>query len=357
MSYVWSNDEGAIVTLTKFKLAHISDAHLSPLSHIPQARSVHFHDQIKGKFESLKRLLADEGITHGVISGDLFHLKGISRYYPRDINYYKSLFDELGIHWLVSCGNHDLPGSSFERIEESAYRTITDACDFLHDISGQITTLAYAENPPVPIRMVGVPYYPVGQLPAIMAEFEAVLAKQEPGINIALIHTDALPKNDMPMFWETMSYDELLAMIPSASILCLGHIHQQFPVYAVEGPRFISKPWSFTRVVKDYYVKTECLEHQHRPSVAIITFEFAPKVKVTVEYKEVPHVPFEEAFMRDALKRQIEESVKVRDFMDAIKSQFGSVQNAFQVISPEEFLQSNPIPAEVKAEIDKYLGE
>jgi hypothetical protein len=312
------------------------------------------------KFDEIRKMIEEDKPAFGLISGDIFHIKNSDTYSPKDINYYCSLFESLGLQWYSIPGNHDLPKSALKNRDKSAYRTFTKACSCVEDISEVNLSFSKESTGSIPITITGVPYYPLEPLrqkvlPLVnenMTEFQDTLV-------IAMVHIDALPNNDIPLFWETISYDGLLDLIPNVNIVCMGHIHQQFPVFKREihyggKPRIqmISKPWSFARVVKDYFNQTEIMEHQHKPSMGVISVDGG---KVTIEYKVIPHKPFAESFLQEDFRRQAAKSDRVAGFMEKVKELYSEDQNIFEIVSPEEFFQTKSVPEEVLNLINEYL--
>lgn len=341
-----------------FKIIHITDLHFNPLNRIPQSRTEDFHQHIKNKWDGLCKAIqvekesADEVI--GIISGDIFHLKNSKLYYPEFLNKYVSMFSQTGIDWYSIPGNHDLPKSSYQLINTSAYQTLTMATPNLIDQSFKITPFDCGS---VKINVGGFPFHPLKESLELLEDFNGEFDSS--GFNVAIIHTDALPDDTIFTFWDIIGYDLLLDTLSNIDLVCLGHIHQSFPVYIrTKGSKkqMISKPWSFSRVVRDYFNQTDLLEKMHKPSYSLIKLvNEEGKFQVSVDYKEIPHEPFDVIFQKDDLKREIEKNEKVKGFIDQIKEQFGSTDKAFQVIDPDSYLRKIDIPENVREMIQLYL--
>ena len=339
-----------------YKIGHFTDIHLNPLSRIPRSRTESFHKDIRYKFRGLKDTIKKEKIDLMLMSGDLFHLKNQSLYTPGNLNYYQKLLDGLEVDIKTIPGNHDLSKSSYENIENSAYKAVTEMSRNLQDLSLKgISRKIMCGGKEVDINIFGLPYFPLEKLVGGLKEFHDKVISCHNGINIIMLHMDALPNNDVPLFWQTISYRELLKYIPKVNIVCLGHIHQSFDVFSDTG-QMISKPWAFSRVVNDEYVRSEVLEKVHKPSIAIIEFiDRDGKLIVEIKYESIPYVGFDIAFKKDDLLKELDKSKKVKSFVEALKKQYGSVSDAFKIENPEKLLQDLSIPKEVLACIEQYL--
>lgn len=365
-----SNNESNII-----KIMHLTDLHFNPLHRIPQSRSSRFHKQIFNKWGEVCSIIEKEKIDFGVISADLFHLKNPKIYCPEDITYYSEMFEKTGIDWAVVAGNHDEPESSFDQIDKSPYNLLCRATKNIVSLANSVVidretnkrvvflnSYVYNKNEnTIPINVHGYPYFP---LSITMSNLETLneRAKNTPGFNIALLHMDVLIDPNIFLFWPVAGYDSVLDLLPNIDLVCLGHIHQSLPVYKRTNPKtgrvqMVSKPWSFTRVAKDYFNKTDIYEKLHKPSYSLITIEQTPNdLNVNVEYHEIPFAPFEEAFKKDVLKKQIENNAVIKNFLDEIKKEFSSVDDAFKIVNPEEYLQQKNMPDEVRNMIDRYLN-
>lgn len=339
-----------------YKIVHATDLHLNPISKIPRSRSDSFHGDIKFKLEGLGKIIKDNEIDMMLMSGDLFHLKNQSLYTPVNLNYYQKLLEDLEVDIKTIPGNHDLSKSSYDNIEKSAYKSLTEMAQNVQDLAWKkISRKITCGGKEVDINIFGLPFYDIERMVGYIKGFHDKVISNHNGINILMLHMDALPDNSMPLFWQTISYKELLKYIPNVNITCLGHIHQSFDVFSENG-QMISKPWAFSRVVNDSYVKSNILEKTHIPSIAIIEFiDRNGKLIVEIKYKSVPFVKFDLAFKKNDLLKALDESKKVKSFVEELKKQYGSVSDAFKIESPEDFLQSLNVSKEVLDCIERYL--
>jgi hypothetical protein len=341
-----------------FKIGHITDLHLNPLYRIPRARTDDFHDQITKKFESLKEILVEEEIETLLISGDIFHLKDQRLYTPETNVYYQQMFEFLKVNIKTVPGNHDLSKSSYDNINKSAYKVLMEMADNVQDISMKKVSFPFKiKGKDTFVNILGLPFFPLENMVSGIKNFhDKVISKLE-GINILLLHIDALPDNDIPLFWQTISYKELLSYMPKVHVACLGHIHQSFDVFSSAG-QMISKPWAFSRVVNDAYVRSEVLEKLHKPSISIITFlEDKGKFIIDIQYRPIPCVRFGLAFKEEDLKRSLDKSKKIQSFVEDLKSQYGDIDKAFEIQNPDEVLNQLNIPKEVMDCIENYLED
>jgi DNA repair exonuclease SbcCD nuclease subunit len=356
------------------KIMHLTDLHFNPLHRIPQSRSSKFHAQIREKWGNVCSIIKEEGIDFGIISGDIFHLKNPKIYCPEDILYYSEMIEQTEIDWVTIPGNHDLPESSLDQIEKSPYILLVKATKNLKSLATYtkledsktwyFPTFTYPKESKnlIPINLHGYPYrslrHTLGDL-----DFINERIGNYQGFNILLLHMDILVDPNIFLFWPVAGYDSILDKLLNVDLICLGHIHQSFPVYKRINPitkkvQMVSKPWSFTRVAKDYFNKTDIYEKLHKPSYSLITIEQSPdNFKVNVEYKELKFSSFNKAFKRDILKRQLENNIEIKLFIDQIKNKFGDVGEAFKVIDPEEYLKDVQMLDEIRNTIEKYLEE
>lgn len=334
------------------KICHVTDTHFSPLSHIPESRSLDFVKHVTNKINAFIDQVHDNEVDYVIHTGDIFHLKTSSRYSPEDINYFSSLFSRLKTPVFSIPGNHDLQRSSFDNIEKSAYKTFVSATNW-YDISYQWVELDSDFG--VPIRLYGFPYRPLDIFLEDLASVNEQNTERQ-SLNIALVHCDAIPDlNGLNILYKMVDYETLLSIGSNFHIFLQGHIHQSFPIYKnVETKQIISKPWSFMRAAKDYYVTTEILEFQHRPSWSMFTF--GSSGNVDVKYVEIPVEPFNVAFDGDGLKKQLQDNYKIKSFLESIKLSTENGDNPFKIQSPEDVLKSMSIDREVLELINEYLG-
>lgn len=363
------------------KIIHLTDLHFNPLHRIPQSRTAGFHRHIKGKWDHISSIIKEEKINFGVISGDIFHLKNPKIYCPEDISYYAKLFEETEIDWVAVPGNHDLPDSSFDQLEKSPYNLLVKATKNLYTLVRPIVmnkenniksvfmdcySYKYQKDNlyfnSIPINIYGYPYYPLSSIICNLEKINERMGCDE-GFKILLLHMDVIVDPNIFLFWSVAGYDTILDKLPNVDLICLGHIHQSFPVYRRINPitkrlQLISKPWSFTRVAKDYFNKIDVFEKQHRPSYGLITINQSKNnFNVQVEYREISFTPFEKAFKKDILKKQLESNLTIKSFMEEVKKNFGSIDKAFKVINPKEYLDKISMEEEVKNMLNKYIEE
>jgi len=344
----------------KIKFLHLTDLHFNPLNRIPQSRTADFHDQIASKWFFITNLMKnDEDMVGGLISGDIFHLKNPHYYIPEYLLYYSDMFELTGgMPWYTIPGNHDLPRSSYDLIKKAPYTLLAKATSNIHDVS--MRTLLVHNDPP--IHVSGVPFFPLEKTLEVLPQIDKHIATFK-GFNILLLHADAMPDGEIELFWDTVGYDRVLQDLPHVDMICLGHIHASFPVHQAINPttgrpQLISKPWSFSRVAKDYFNKTEILEHLHKPSYSLITFDIEEgKFNVEVTYHEIPCTPFNGAFQAESLAKQVETSGKLASFIEMLQKEHGSAGAGLQLSNPDDYMKEADIPQEVKEIIFEYLGE
>jgi len=348
----------------------ISDTHWNPMSRVPQSRTATFHEDCLTEWKAFQDICHGEHLSGIIHAGDWFHLKNQSLYNPADILLYRDWV--LGLHcpvWTVP-GNHDLPQSSYDNVGKTAYQTLVHATPNMVDLSFQTEEVPLACSPPCDpdklpfVSVSGIPYLPLDKLFPALEELDRRLAERVGGINIVILHPDALPRNDFFMFFKTCSWEDLLRKLPHATILVLGHIHNSFPILqtsefsATGTPQFVCKAWSAGRVVRDYHQGTDVLEHQHQPSYTQIQIGLVDgQLQIFCEYKVIPFVPFAQAFLMETLKREVEKSARVSTFISSLQAQHGSVDQMFSIENPGEYLNRMSVPKEVRELIEHYISQ
>jgi DNA repair exonuclease SbcCD nuclease subunit len=341
----------------KYKFAHITDLHWCPLRRVPRSRTPEFHTHIKNKWRELKDIIIKHECKEVFISGDIFHLKNPRLYDPQDINYYSSLLESLPVQLYTIPGNHDLPKSSYDLLNNSPYLVLSRATKNVTDISFKVGRIEE-----VKVNFAGVPYLPLDELTAYLKSHNPFMNSKKGDINVLLIHGDFLPQGGS-FFWKTRTYDYILDIAKSTHILLLGHIHLSFPVFTrVKNniPQMVSKPWSFSRVVKDYYNQTEQDDLRHAPSVAIIqidTGENNDKCVVTIEYEKIPHVNMKTAFKEKRLVKSIEVSEQMTSFIETLKKEHGVDGSAFEIADPDKILKDANLTQNIRDLINSYLEQ
>src|ERR1019366_1448356 len=349
----------------------ISDSHWNPRLRIPQSRTETYHEDCLKEWNAFTKLVWKEKKVSGVIhAGDWFHLKNQSLYPPGDILYYRDWVLGLQCPVFTVPGNHDLPQSSYDNVQKTAYQTLVHATPNMHDFSfqtEQVNSLMFGEvneGSYPQLYISGIPYLPLDKLAPACRELDARLADL-PGIHIVILHPDAIPGNEALPFLQTCSWSDLLRALPHATVLILGHIHNSFPIlqtteFSASGsPQFVCKPWSFGRVVKDYHQGTTVLEHQHKISYTQIQIGVKEgqggngKIVIHCEYHEIPQISFEKAFSRETLRREVEKAEKVSSFISSLKDQ-GTIEDAFSIENPKDYLDRMTVSQEVREIINYY---
>ena len=326
---------------------------------MPQSRSESFHLDIKNKFGWVEDYIRDNQISFVILSGDIFHIKAGSEYTPEAILYYTTMFEKWKVPIYTIPGNHDLQKSSIFNIEKSAYKVIVKSTSNMMDVSYHINSfhrpngsegMEYLQDHNIVIS--GIPYLPLVETMGHLKQINEDFSKRPDTYRICLLHTDAIPNNDIPLHWATASYEDIFERSSNIDLICQGHIHLQFPLHS-SGRTTISKPWSFSRVTKDYHVRTEILEHQHKPSITLVTKEDGKEI--TYEYIEIGHTPYEIAFQKDSVKKQLEDHGVLQSFIQDLRQEFGSSSKAFSLDTPENLLDQVDVPEEVREVIKQYL--
>lgn len=313
------------------RVVQLTDPHLCPLGNKFASRTDEFHQHIDNKWQSMCDMLDSLEVDHVVLSGDLLHLKTQSNYQPRDINRMSAKMEALGRPLSIIPGNHDLPKSSIDNYEQTAFKASVRAASNALDVSmndkGQLEFknhyVRFLNGRESPVVVTGLPYVSMSLFDSMVQYFHDSGAMDPYAFNITMLHVDALPREKaLPLPFETFIWKDLVQRFPYSDILCLGHIHQSFPMEmhltAAGKKQIISKPWSFSRSVNDVYVRTEVLEQQHRPAIALFDIDINERTTEAL-YIEIPHVPFREAFNVETLSKEIKESEKIISMVTGLK--------------------------------------
>lgn len=321
-------------------LIHITDAHNCPIGKSPTARTDTYHEDTQAEFHELAEAVKDFAVAGVINSGDFLHLKAQTLYHPDTINLLASRVESIPSDFYTIPGNHDLPNSSYDEFNRSAYRAImksaSNAVELSEarwgvDIPPHKTPLLNGEVSAIKgIRVWGLPFYKeestllkLEELSVRMEEF----AKENPMvINVVALHGDFFPDSFSHPFVEPIYYSKLVMTLKRAHVFCLGHIHLSYDVHATTAngiPQVISKPWSFGRVIKDLHQSSDILEHRHKPSFGLIQVVRSPEGQVSIncQYGVVPHKDFEQAFIRKTVAEEVKEKNQVSQYVNTLKMQ------------------------------------
>lgn len=346
------------------KICHFSDIHLSPLGHIPQSRTEQYHTDVANEIKILGQALKDEKADLIVCSGDIFHLKNQSAYSPKDLNYYRDLFEDFPPFCSIP-GNHDLPKSAFQNIKDSPYTSLTNLLPtIIKDISWK-TCVFPLEGVFKSFVLCGIPYLPMVSFKEEIKRFveeknNPLVLQHSPILWGFVIHVDATPEKLLVNLWESFSYEELASLFPNNSILFMGHIHASFLPWQDEKRNItISKPWSIGRVIKDYFNQTDILEKTHIPSYSVITLENTPEgMSLNISYKQIPGVKKGiDIFQVESLQTQLEKSKEIQTFIQGLKKDTSSSDSVFFTQNPMMYLQGLNLQKEIFDLITEYLNK
>lgn len=348
----------------KYRIAHFTDWHLSPLNHIPQSRTSYYHTDTAEEIKNLKESLKQEKAETLVFSGDMFHLKNQAAYSPKDLNYYCEVLRDFPLFFSIP-GNHDLPKSSIANMKDSPYSNLLNSlpqvmCDisFPKFIKIDLPFQTFKE-----FYLFGIPYLPVPALKDFLKELPSKFpfADKKDALFGFLVHVDATPQSMLVNLWESFNYQELTDLFPSNSILFLGHIHASFPPFHNTTKNvFTSKPWSMGRVIKDYFNQTDVLTHLHTPSYSVVTMDETEEgFRIYIEYKNVAGFkPATEIFDMPSLKVQLEKSKDIQNKIQGWKNEIDAAKgNPFFLSDPMLYLQGLKMEKEVFDIITEYLNK
>lgn len=321
-------------------LIHITDAHNCPIGKSPTARTDTYHEDTQAEFNELAEAVKDFSAAGVINSGDFLHLKAQTLYHPDTINQLAARVESIPASFYTIPGNHDLPNSSYDEYNRSAYRAIMRSAPnavelsverYGVEVSSHKTPMLNGVVSPLKgIRVWGLPFYKeestllkLEELAVRMAEF----ASENPMvINVVALHGDFFPDSFSHPFVEPIYYSKLVMTLKHAHVFCLGHIHLSYDVHATTAngiPQVISKPWSFGRVIKDIHQSSDILENRHKPSFGLIQIvrSEAGQITINCQYGVVPHKGFEQAFIRKTVAEEVKEKNQVSQYVNTLKLQ------------------------------------
>ena len=131
--------------------------------------------------------------------------------------------------------------------------------------------------------------------------------------------------------------------------------------------QYISKPWSFTRVMKEYFkdLGPECDgtvdDSSHKPSYSLIRVgeDGSEKERQVLQFDNVKlsYKEFKEAFREDVLKKEVEVSDEVKSFIgQLVESRSDGVISSLANIT--DILKDRKVVSEEMFEvIERYLNK
>lgn len=331
-------------------LLHLTDIHLNPLNKIPTSCKENYHEIVFLEFKELKKqvdlLKQDYDKLIVCLSGDIFNLKQQSYYTPKVIEYYSNLFEstfsDLQIYSI--CGNHDLPQSSYDLINESAYNIWVKATKNIIDISNK------TEKIDEKTTVSGIPYYKLNTTREKIKDLDLPHST-----NIVLLHSDIFPSQaQAPWFMhDCITYEELTSLNSKISLALLGHIHKESPITTIKNCTF-SKPHAFSRMTKEYLSKEDfedCF-----PSYSLISFNSSGSI-TSSEIKRIKLFNSSDFIDFNDLQKVKENSNKFHDFINELNSTFGSIEDSFKIENPDDLLSKVELKNEIREIVNKYLQQ
>lgn len=414
MSFIqekFTNKYPDLLELQTTKFIHITDPHLPPVDSVPQGRTLNLPFEILEKFKEVYQACRMHNAPL-LVSGDWFHYKEPSKYSPEDLNFWiqnlSAIFnpgtpeEKVMIYGIP--GNHDMSRSSFKNIYKSPYLTLKLGLKGVYvDVSENPQTFQHSgeyncpqdllENgylkhkvPNPSFTINGVHYLPIPALcdsaislnQSIKQRAEQFVSEKTVDSVITLLHPDAYPNLPPIPGIVSLTYAQLSHNFWRSDVLVLGHVHLSYSpettmvkeegsAYSMEWPVITSKPWSLTRVAKEYHATTDVIEHQHIPSYSLIEVSYFYKItednvvldkrEFNISYVELGSVkPARDVFRGDDLKKLVERSQKIQDFVSSIKQDSISEGSLFSESADQEFSRSREsLPAKVVERIQHYL--
>lgn len=304
--------------MTKVDIVFSGDPHLCIDVQCPAGRNPDtFYDEQRAKLAFIKSYCEANGVKWYGIPGDLLNYKNPSLYTAASIN---SLMYELSnlrenLTLLAISGNHDLKMSSRDMKAKSVYNIFAEP-GVITDIDKK--TIFLADD----VTISGIDFNPSRE--DLLLEVAALNAKLNPDlINILMIHEHLLPGDESMPFGEHLNYSQFLEFT-NIRVIVSGHLHKGYPTetigsYDIEADdgsgheiTFIN-PWSLTRVARDHYA----LSDDHKPELVHLTIWDGV---VSFKHVEIPHKPFEVAFILDSLVSEENQELNISEFVSSLNS-------------------------------------
>ena len=261
------------------KIAVVKDMHNRAGLGKPLGRTDTFDEDIANKDKQVIAECLKRGISHVINTGDLFDIKAPSSY-GLTANYktadrYKA-YSDAGITLMSILGNHDLPMSSLDNIDKSAYWFFSNKAGlFKHigDCTPTIDGYVVSNTPHVigNVNIWGIDFRPsVDAQLARLAEVQQLIeSSYSDYINIVVIHEHCTPAKSTESWTHSITYKKLSKTCPNVDVFLCGHLHKGFEPYENDNGQIFINPWSFTRLARNYYAVNE----EHTPQVDVIDFD------------------------------------------------------------------------------------
>ena len=320
------------------------DPHLAIDVQVPAGRHPDtFYQEQRDKLNFIKQYGKDNQITNLILPGDILNYKAPTLYTAASINSlikeFKNLREQYTIYSIS--GNHDMKFSSRDLKQESVYNIFVQG-HMLTDLNKKTFDLTDT------VTLSGIDYNPSKE--TLLTEVENLnssLTKDK--INILVLHEHLLPDGESLRFGEYLNYSEF-TRFDKIDIIISGHLHKGYPTQIVEPvdidsdtpqhKQIFINPWSLSRLSRDNYA----LDATHTPELVHLTI--SDDKQITFKHVIIPHKSPEEAFIKDSLKDESNQTLDISEFVS-------SLTNANIEAAKVTDLETQP--TQVKEKIEYYL--
>jgi hypothetical protein len=312
------------MTTERFRPLLIGDVHVADRP--PSIRVEGYKDQILAKVRAAGEIALEQGCTHIVQLGDLFHLKTPSRNSHGLVQETHEALTTSGLPVIIVSGNHDMSHDRIESLTSQPLGTL-----------GRMPGIELLAGAHSSLPLFSVPYLSDfgAQLPEWLwkyREFAAPLiaAGQTP---LVISHAPVFPTGQEPPYGYILDSD--WADLQGVGDLAYGHIHDPFGEWVVGGVHF----GNFGAI--------------SRGSLHEKTLARVPKVSVWDPDNEFHFTPFELPHLpvRDVFR--LAEHEEVQERQEQVSAFLGSVQDSvivqMGVSEVMEHVRSLGLPVEVEA--------
>ena len=291
------------------KLLVIKDPHFRKGFGSPESRVDDYDDVIEDKLSQIEKISKDKGIDYIVFTGDVLDKKYPSSYSFGAIMSNLELIEKIkgfskkGI--LSIAGNHDLPYSSYDNVNNSVYKL---AMSHLKDIS-------YSKIEDDKTSVYGIPYV---EHDKVMDEISKINEQADPEkSNVVVLHEHFIPFDSEIGDLKYSSFFKYTDVKKFSNIkfFVYGHLHKGFEPrnYELEGgnSQWHINPYSLYRLARNYYT----VSGEHVPEVTYIDTESEDVYNIKLKVGD-----FSIVFDRNLLNQETENDENLNKYIQSISS-------------------------------------
>lgn len=275
------------------------------------------------KVEQVITIGKDLGVTTLVLTGDSTDIKAPSSYGIEQVRKNFNVFSKLKEQFstiLDIPGNHSLPFSSYEYLDQSFYDLLVK--------QNLVTDISYTYHKEEDYYIYGVPYLTHTDL--VLEEVRKA-DKNAPDKLVIVLHEHLVPtEEDRIPYGHYLTYQNITEGLKNTKYIIAGHLHRGFPVMKYNGVTIINQ-WSFTRLARNYYA----LNKEHIPQVTYINGDEVKTFDLNVR--------FDDCFITEELKKEEQLEMNISDFVNSVS----------EIKSSDNYIES--IPDNIREKVSYYL--